>query len=77
LTITLRAAFREPEMREFYLDWDATTAKAVAYLRSVATTHGDLRAAPEHRAIRLSTGYVRINFSYWIHDSVVGSFNNP
>jgi transcriptional regulator with XRE-family HTH domain len=32
---TLRAAFLEPEMREFYRDWDETTAKAVAYLRSV------------------------------------------
>ncbi|TCC57074.1 XRE family transcriptional regulator [Kribbella pittospori] len=32
---TLRAAFLEPEMREFYLDWDEMTAKAVAYLRSV------------------------------------------
>lgn len=33
---TLRAAFLEPEMREFYRDWDGMTAKAVAYLRSVA-----------------------------------------
>jgi transcriptional regulator with XRE-family HTH domain len=32
---SLRAAFLEPEMREFYLDWDEMTAKAVAYLRSV------------------------------------------
>jgi transcriptional regulator with XRE-family HTH domain len=32
---SLRAAFVEPEMREFYRDWDGTTAKAVAYLRSV------------------------------------------
>lgn len=32
---TLRAAFLEPELREFYRDWDAMTAKAVAYLRSV------------------------------------------
>lgn len=32
---TLRAAFLEPAMREFYRDWDAMTAKAVAYLRSV------------------------------------------
>jgi hypothetical protein len=32
---TLRAAFLEPEMREFYRDWDEMTAKAVAYLRSV------------------------------------------
>jgi transcriptional regulator with XRE-family HTH domain len=33
---TLRAAFLEPEMRGFYRDWDAMTAKTVAYLRSVA-----------------------------------------
>jgi transcriptional regulator with XRE-family HTH domain len=33
---SLRAAFLEPEMREFYRDWDAMTAKTVAYLRSVA-----------------------------------------
>jgi transcriptional regulator with XRE-family HTH domain len=32
---TLRAAFLQPEMRLFYRDWDAMTAKAVAYLRSV------------------------------------------
>ena len=32
---SLRAAFLEPEMREFYRDWDGMTAKAVAYLRSV------------------------------------------
>jgi transcriptional regulator with XRE-family HTH domain len=32
---TLRAAFLEPGMREFYRDWDGMTAKAVAYLRSV------------------------------------------
>ncbi|GAA3576776.1 helix-turn-helix transcriptional regulator [Kribbella ginsengisoli] len=32
---TIRAAFLEPEMREFYLDWDEMTAKAVAYLRSI------------------------------------------
>ena len=32
---TLRAAFLEPEMREFYRDWDEMTTKAVAYLRSV------------------------------------------
>lgn len=32
---SLRAAFLEPEMREFYRDWDDMTAKAVAYLRSV------------------------------------------
>ncbi|MFC4587586.1 helix-turn-helix transcriptional regulator [Sphaerisporangium corydalis] len=31
----LRAAFVEPEMREFYRDWDDMTAKAVGYLRSV------------------------------------------
>ena len=34
-TNSLRAAFLEPEMREFYRDWDAMTAKAVAYLRSL------------------------------------------
>jgi transcriptional regulator with XRE-family HTH domain len=38
---TLRAAFREPEMREFYLDWDEMTAKAVAYLRSVIVPNID------------------------------------
>jgi hypothetical protein len=32
---TLRAAFLEPEMHEFYRDWDEMTTKAVAYLRSV------------------------------------------
>ncbi len=32
---SFRAAFLEPEMREFYRDWDEMTAKAVAYLRSV------------------------------------------
>jgi transcriptional regulator with XRE-family HTH domain len=32
---TFRAAFLEPELREFYRDWDGMTAKAVAYLRSV------------------------------------------
>ncbi|MFJ9031669.1 helix-turn-helix domain-containing protein [Streptomyces sp. NPDC102274] len=32
---SLRAAFLEPEMRTFYRDWDAMTAKVVAYLRSV------------------------------------------
>jgi transcriptional regulator with XRE-family HTH domain len=32
---SLRAAFLEPEMREFYVDWDEMTAKVVAYLRSV------------------------------------------
>jgi transcriptional regulator with XRE-family HTH domain len=31
----LRAAFLEPEMREFYRDWDKMTAKTVAYLRSI------------------------------------------
>jgi transcriptional regulator with XRE-family HTH domain len=31
----LRAAFLEPEMREFYRDWDEMTAKTVAYLRSI------------------------------------------
>lgn len=35
-TNTLRAAFLEPEMRAFYRDWDEMTAKAVAYLRSLA-----------------------------------------
>ncbi|QXE38182.1 helix-turn-helix transcriptional regulator [Streptomyces sp. GMY02] len=33
---TLRAAFLEPEMRALYRDWDEMTAKAVAYLRSLA-----------------------------------------
>ncbi|MEU3791565.1 helix-turn-helix transcriptional regulator [Streptomyces fructofermentans] len=32
---SLRAAFLEPEMREFFRDWDGMTAKAVAYLRSL------------------------------------------
>jgi transcriptional regulator with XRE-family HTH domain len=32
---SLRAAFLEPEMREFYRDWDEMTAKTVAYLRSI------------------------------------------
>jgi transcriptional regulator with XRE-family HTH domain len=32
---TLRAAFLEPEMRVFYRDWEAMTAKSVAYLRSL------------------------------------------
>lgn len=38
---TLRAAFLEPEMREFYRDWDTMTAKAVAYLRSVSAAAVD------------------------------------
>ncbi|WP_433891485.1 helix-turn-helix domain-containing protein [Streptomyces sp. CA-111067] len=38
---TLRAAFLEPEMREFYRDWDEMTAKAVAYLRSLVAGAGD------------------------------------
>jgi hypothetical protein len=40
---TLRAAFLEPEMRAFYRDWDAMTAKTVAYLRSVAAGVDDPR----------------------------------
>ncbi|MCW2529948.1 MAG: Helix-turn-helix protein [Pseudonocardiales bacterium] len=32
----LRAAFLEPEMREFYRDWDEVTARVVPYLRSIA-----------------------------------------
>ncbi|WP_103886642.1 helix-turn-helix domain-containing protein [Actinacidiphila yanglinensis] len=40
---TLRAAFLEPEMREFYRDWDAMTAKTVAYLRSVVAGVDDPR----------------------------------
>ncbi|MCF3963765.1 helix-turn-helix domain-containing protein [Streptomyces fuscigenes] len=38
---TLRAAFLEPEMRELYEDWDAMTAKAVAYLRSMTGPEAD------------------------------------
>ena len=38
---TLRAAFLEPELREFYLDWDEMTAKVVAYLRSVIAPNVD------------------------------------
>jgi transcriptional regulator with XRE-family HTH domain len=38
---TLRAAFLEPEMREFYRDWDAMTAKTVAYLRSASAAAAD------------------------------------
>nr|WTB29026.1 helix-turn-helix transcriptional regulator [Streptomyces sp. NBC_00830] len=38
---TLRAAFLEPEMREFYRDWDKMTAKAVAYMRSVSAAAVD------------------------------------
>ncbi|WP_329381130.1 helix-turn-helix transcriptional regulator [Streptomyces sp. NBC_01716] len=37
---TLSALFLEPEMREFYRDWHATTAKAVAYLRSLIADAG-------------------------------------
>ncbi|MFC4530445.1 helix-turn-helix domain-containing protein [Sphaerisporangium dianthi] len=40
---SLRAAFLEPEMREFYRDWDDMTAKAVAYLRSVIGAADDPR----------------------------------
>lgn len=40
---TLRAAFLDPEMREFYRDWDAMTAKTVAYLRSVVAGVDDPR----------------------------------
>jgi transcriptional regulator with XRE-family HTH domain len=42
---TLRAAFLEPSMRDFYRDWDAMTAKSVAYLRSVAGAAEDPRLA--------------------------------
>jgi transcriptional regulator with XRE-family HTH domain len=42
-TNTLRAAFLEPEMREFFRDWDAMTAKTVAYLRSVVAGVDDPR----------------------------------
>ncbi|MFB9247726.1 helix-turn-helix domain-containing protein [Sphaerisporangium melleum] len=38
---TLRAAFLDPEMREFHRDWDEMTAKAVAYLRSVVGGAGE------------------------------------
>jgi transcriptional regulator with XRE-family HTH domain len=38
---TLRAAFLEPEMREFYVDWEDMTAKAVAYLRSIIVPNVD------------------------------------
>jgi transcriptional regulator with XRE-family HTH domain len=37
---TVRAAFLAPEMREFYRDWDAMTAKVVPYLRSVLGSDG-------------------------------------
>jgi transcriptional regulator with XRE-family HTH domain len=40
---TLRAAFLEPEMREFYRDWDAMTAKTVAHLRSTVAGVDDPR----------------------------------
>lgn len=40
---TLRAAFLDPEMREFYRDWDAMTAKTVAYLRSMVAGVDDPR----------------------------------
>jgi transcriptional regulator with XRE-family HTH domain len=40
---SLRAAFLEPEMREFFRDWDAMTAKTVAYLRSVVAGVDDPR----------------------------------
>jgi transcriptional regulator with XRE-family HTH domain len=42
---TLRAAFLEPAMRDFYRDWDAMTAKTVAYLRSVIGAADDPRLA--------------------------------
>ncbi|SFF68927.1 Helix-turn-helix domain-containing protein [Actinacidiphila alni] len=38
---TLRAAFLEPGLRALYRDWDGMTAKAVAYLRSMAGGAGD------------------------------------
>jgi transcriptional regulator with XRE-family HTH domain len=40
---TLSAAFLEPEMRAFYRDWDAMTAKTVAYLRSMVAGVDDPR----------------------------------
>ncbi|WP_327289376.1 helix-turn-helix domain-containing protein [Streptomyces sp. NBC_01198] len=42
---TLRAAFLEPAMRDLYRDWDAMTAKAVAYLRSIIGAADDPRLA--------------------------------
>lgn len=42
---TLRAAFLDPSMRDFYRDWDAMTAKTVAYLRSFAGAADDPRLA--------------------------------
>ncbi|MGW5354033.1 helix-turn-helix transcriptional regulator [Streptomyces sp. NPDC004031] len=42
---TLRAAFLDPSMRDFYRDWDAMTAKTVAYLRSLAGAADDPRIA--------------------------------
>lgn len=47
---TLRALFLEAEMREFYRDWDATTAKGVAYLRSLV---GDAGRDDDPRLIEL------------------------
>ncbi|MFC4036550.1 helix-turn-helix transcriptional regulator [Streptomyces polygonati] len=38
---TLRAAFLEPEMRVFHRDWEAMTAKAVAYVRSLVGAAAD------------------------------------
>jgi transcriptional regulator with XRE-family HTH domain len=38
---TMWAAFLSPDMRELYRDWEAMTAKAVAFLRSVVAGHDD------------------------------------
>lgn len=35
------ALFRDPDMRELYVDWDEATAKAVEHLRAAATGAGD------------------------------------
>jgi transcriptional regulator with XRE-family HTH domain len=37
----LRAAFLSADMRELYSDWEAMTAKAVSFLRSVVASHED------------------------------------
>jgi transcriptional regulator with XRE-family HTH domain len=39
----LRAAFLSPDMRALYRDWDAMTAKAVPFLRSLVAGHDDPR----------------------------------
>ena len=38
---TMLAAFLAPDMRRLYVDWDAMTAKAVAFLRSVIVGRDD------------------------------------